>query len=203
MLVLPGADGLHSLCMHEYTYIRHAHFSCFAAERKTHRKLRGIQEAIARNQAFLDAVVDFQDSCSPFPLRDTDERAPGEPSRTTAAQVSKVNTTLRQCMRDWSVEGEEERRQSYGAVIAELERLRPVDPDRKGAQKVLVPGAGEGRLAYEIVSRGYGCAGTLWAVSPYTPDESEVLVDLSWGGFVPPPERLGGGFNGFALDVLL
>lgn len=139
---------------------------------ETHRKLQGMQDGIARNQAFLNAVVDFQDACSPFPLRDSDERAPGEPSRTTAAQVSKINTTLRQCMRDWSEEGEDERRNSYGAVIAELERLCPVDPEKKNAQKVLVPGAGEGRLAYEIVSRGYGCAGasvasvrTLWTTT--------------------------------------
>ncbi|CAN0551717.1 unnamed protein product, partial [Ectocarpus sp. 8 AP-2014] len=118
-----------------------------------------MQDGIDRNQAFLNAVVEFQDSSSPFPLADGEKRVPGDPSRTTKAQVSKINTTLRQCMRDWSGEGEEERRESYGAVIAELERLRPVDPRRRGAQKVLVPGAGEGRLAYEIVSRGYGCAG--------------------------------------------
>lgn len=124
-----------------------------------HRKLRGMQDGITRNQAFLDAVVEFQDTCSPFVLRDGDVRVPGDPSRTTAAQVSKINTTLRQCMRDWGDEGQEERQKSYGAVIAELERLCPVNPEKKGAQKVLVPGAGEGRLAYEIVSRGYGCAG--------------------------------------------
>ncbi|CAN0068574.1 unnamed protein product [Ectocarpus sp. 12 AP-2014] len=123
------------------------------------RKLRGMQDGIDRNQTFLNAVVEFQDSSSPFPLADGEKRVPGDPSRTTKAQVSKINTTLRQCMRDWSGEGEEERRESYGAVIAELERLRPVDPRRRGAQKVLVPGAGEGRLAYEIVSRGYCCAG--------------------------------------------
>ena len=63
-------------------------------------------------------------------------------------------------MRDWSDEGEEERRQSYEPVIEELERLCPVNPDPKGTQKVLVPGAGLGRLTLEIVSRGYGCAGT-------------------------------------------
>lgn len=143
-----------------------------------------MQEGIARNQAFLDAVVDFQDSCSPFPLRDSDERAPGEPSRTTAAQVSKINTTLRQCMRDWSDEGRDERRKSYGAVIAELERLCPVDPERKCAQKVLVPGAGEGRLAYEIVSRGYGCAGESCA-SVHVPVESAERAEPAWGHFPP------------------
>lgn len=133
--------------------------TCVFRRMRTRRKLKGMQDGITRNQSFLDAVVAFQDTCSPFPLRDSDKRAPGEPSRTTAAQVSKINTTLRQCMRDWSDEGEDERRKSYGTVIAELERLCPVDSERRGAQKVLVPGAGEGRLAYEIVSRGYGCAG--------------------------------------------
>lgn len=128
------------------------------------RKLKGMQDGIARNQAFLDAVVEFQDTCSPFPLRDGDERAPGGASKTTAAQIAKINTTLRQCMRDWSVEGQDERRKSYGAVIKELERLCPVNPERKGAPKVLVPGAGEGRLTYEIVSRGYGCAGASFAL---------------------------------------
>lgn len=63
-------------------------------------------------------------------------------------------------MRDWSQEGEEERRQSYSPVIEELERLCPLNPDLKGTQTVLVPGAGLGRLMLEIVARGYGCAGT-------------------------------------------
>lgn len=137
-----------------------------------------MQDGIARNQAFLDAVVDFQDSCSPFPLGPGDERVPGGPSRTTAAQVSKVNTTLRQCMRDWSVEGQDERGKSYGAVIAELERLCPVNRERKGAQKVLVPGAGEGRLAYEIVSRGYGCTGAkfaFWVCRAYCGSSGRIL----------------------------
>lgn len=123
------------------------------------RKLVGMKDAIARNQLFLDAVIEFQDRNSPFPI--DDHGAVGEgPSRTSARQVGKVNTTLHQCMRDWSDEGEEERRQSYGPVIEELERLCPVNPDLRGTQKVLVPGAGLGRLTLEIVSRGYGCAGT-------------------------------------------
>ena len=131
------------------------------------RKMVGMKDAIARNQVFLDAVIEFQDRTSPFPI--DEHGAVGEgPSRTSARQVGKVNTTLHQCMRDWSDEGEEERRQSYGPVIEELERLCPVNPDLKGTRKVLVPGAGLGRLTLEIVSRGYGCAGTCQytAVSP-------------------------------------
>lgn len=150
-----------------------------------------MQDGIARNQAFLDAVVEFQDACSPFPLGDGDVRAPGGPSRTTAAQVSKINTTLRQCMRDWSVEGEDERRESYGGVIAELERLCPVDPEKLGVKKVLVPGAGEGRLAFEIVSRGYGCTGGLNTPLCQSARDSRVLACLLVPSVasLPPPRE--------------
>lgn len=116
-----------------------------------------MKEAISRNQAFLNAVVEFQDRSSLFPI---DDEA-GGPSRTTARQVDKVNTTLHQLVRDWSDEGEEERRQSYGAVVEELERLCPVDADNKGILRVLVPGAGLGRLAIEIVARGYATQGNI------------------------------------------
>lgn len=117
-----------------------------------------MKEAIGRNQAFLDKVVEFQDRTSPFPLSEADFLS-GGPSRTTARQVDKVNTTLHQMMRDWSVEGAQEREQSYGAVLRELERLLPVDDHKTGAFEVLVPGAGLGRLAMEIVSRGYSTQG--------------------------------------------
>lgn len=125
-------------------------------------------EAIRRNQAFLDAVIKFQDKSSPFPVNDDDDVAE-RPSRTSARQVGKVNTTLHQLMRDWSCEGEEERRQSYGVVVEELERLCPVNSDKNQAVKVLVPGAGLGRLTMEIVARGYACAGASVALQDVQP----------------------------------
>lgn len=122
------------------------------------RKLDGMKQAIARNQTFLDAVVEFQDRSSPFPLG-ADEFVTAGPSKTTARQMDKVSTTLHQMMRDWSVEGAEERKQSYGLVIGELQRLLPVGNDETGDIKVLVPGAGLGRLTMELVSRGYSTQG--------------------------------------------
>lgn len=119
-----------------------------------------MKEAIRRNQAFLDAVVEFQDRTSPFSLTDEDVTPIAGPSRTTARQVGKVSTTLHQLMRDWSAEGEEERKQSYAPVLEELEKRLPVSPDMPGALKVLVPGSGLGRLAMEIASRGYATQGT-------------------------------------------
>lgn len=132
----------------------------------------GMKEAIRKNQAFFDAVIEFQDRCSPFPVP---ESHPGGSTRTSTRQVGKVNTTLHQLMRDWSAEGKEERQQSYGVVIEELETLCPVNPNEKGAMKVLVPGAGLGRLAMEIVARGYACAGAVISSLGYGSDFSRVL----------------------------
>ena len=60
-------------------------------------------------------------------------------------------------MRDWSEEGAEERRQSYGRMLELLERAVP-PPAR-----VLVPGAGLGRLVFECFRRGYEVEGNEWS----------------------------------------
>lgn len=46
--------------------------------------------------------------------------------------MDKMRSTLRQFVRDWSVEGAAERAQCYAPLLAELQRLAPVSasPDR-------------------------------------------------------------------------
>lgn len=75
----------------------------------------------------------------------------------SAEDVDKVRSTLKQFYRDWSKEGEEERRVCYGPILQELDR-RFGDGER-GKINVLVPGAGLGRLAFDIVVAGYASQG--------------------------------------------
>ncbi|KAF4652833.1 hypothetical protein FOL47_010821 [Perkinsus chesapeaki] len=58
----------------------------------------------------------------------------------------RVRLLLSELVRDWSIEGAEERMQSYEPLIKELpaERCR-----------VLIPGCGTGRLAYDVAVRGH------------------------------------------------
>ena len=65
--------------------------------------------------------------------------------------------------RDWSSAGEAERSQCYRLVLEELEAQYP-DLDLRDGQKVLVPGAGLGRLAWEIASRGFECQGNEFSI---------------------------------------
>ena len=73
-------------------------------------------------------------------------------------QMDKVKSMLTHLYRDWSEEGKEERITCYTPLLQELERLYP-QIERRNTIKVLIPGAGLGRLAYEIALRGFQSEG--------------------------------------------
>ncbi|CAD7087266.1 unnamed protein product [Hermetia illucens] len=73
--------------------------------------------------------------------------------------LESVQITLKQFARDWSSDGEEERRQCYQPIIdAIMDFYKPEEYDLSKI-KILVPGAGLGRMAYELAYRGYCCEG--------------------------------------------
>jgi len=70
--------------------------------------------------------------------------------------VDRVYTTFRQIVRDWSSEGANERDSCYGVIIGELKLIYPsISSDIR----VLVPGSGLGRLAFDIARLGFACEG--------------------------------------------
>ncbi|XP_043598161.1 carnosine N-methyltransferase isoform X1 [Bombus pyrosoma] len=79
--------------------------------------------------------------------------------RPVMADQEKVQATIKQLVRDWSVEGTEERMACYQPIIDEIMNQFPVDYCTPSDVQILVPGAGLGRLAYEIARRGYTCQG--------------------------------------------
>ncbi|KAI4160027.1 MAG: hypothetical protein LQ342_006063 [Letrouitia transgressa] len=76
----------------------------------------------------------------------------------TAADVDKARTTIRQFYRDWSLEGANEREASYGPVMSDISEAYK-DVDDRGAVKILIPGAGLGRLVFELCRMGYSVEG--------------------------------------------
>eukprot|EP00106_Octopus_bimaculoides_P012669 XP_014780111.1 PREDICTED: carnosine N-methyltransferase-like [Octopus bimaculoides] len=81
----------------------------------------------------------------------------------TSYDMDRVKTTLKQFVRDWSESGRSERSACYDPVIKEIRRRFPpqIDPS---TVFVLVPGAGLGRLAYELAKLGYSCQGNEWSL---------------------------------------
>ena len=74
------------------------------------------------------------------------------------SDMDKAKTTIRQFYRDWSAEGAIERSTCYDPVIHDLSRLYSESLSKERI-KVLVPGAGLGRLVFELCRRGYAVEG--------------------------------------------
>lgn len=69
-----------------------------------------------------------------------------------------VITTLKQIVRDWTKLGVEER-ECYQIILNEISTHFDAPKMQKNQFKVLCPGAGLGRLVYEIALRGFFCEG--------------------------------------------
>lgn len=72
--------------------------------------------------------------------------------------IDKARSTLRQFYRDWSAEGAEERETCYGPIQRALADERAKHPDIEHL-KVLVPGAGLGRLVFDLALNGFDAEG--------------------------------------------
>lgn len=77
--------------------------------------------------------------------------------------VAKAHSTIRQFYRDWSHEGYSERRFCNDIALQDLRRVLkgplPHHSSSEPAPKVLVPGAGLGRLVFDLALAGYNVEG--------------------------------------------
>ncbi|CEH17600.1 Putative trehalase [Ceraceosorus bombacis] len=84
----------------------------------------------------------------------------GASSRTSEHEIDKIRSTIKQLVRDWSDEGAQEREAAYGPILDALDaRFGEVPSTSRNQVRVLVPGAGLGRLAFEIAWQGYSSQG--------------------------------------------
>jgi len=129
--------------------------------------LREHRKAIVDNQAFLNAVVRGVHEIAPAEgildqaQKQLARQATLAPRQilTSPANMTKIYATLHSCMREWSEEGAGERAACFDVILDALVEFLPVDDSNRGRQRVLVPGAGLGRLPLEVVGRGYACQG--------------------------------------------
>ncbi|KAK0199327.1 N2227-like protein-domain-containing protein [Desarmillaria ectypa] len=74
--------------------------------------------------------------------------------------MDKLRSTLKQFVRDWSEEGKEEREACYSPMKdALLKHFASSSDEERKKLRVLIPGAGLGRLAYDVAKLGFTCQG--------------------------------------------
>ena len=71
--------------------------------------------------------------------------------RLGSGDLGRVRESLKHFVRDWSEQGAEERGEIFNPI---LDVLREIEPDGRTNKKVIVPGSGLGRLAWEISELG-------------------------------------------------
>ncbi|KAI0006923.1 N2227-domain-containing protein [Xylariaceae sp. FL0662B] len=114
-------------------------------------------DAIEKNAELARIIVKFG-LCSFGVVGAASEEEPTMPEEWSGIakynDLDKARSTIRQFYRDWSAEGAVERDACYGRIYDALdaEKARRIDQQ---PMKVLVPGAGLGRLVFDLCRKGY------------------------------------------------
>eukprot|EP00994_Dinema_validum_P007751 NODE_659_length_1456_cov_107.656716_g494_i0.p1 GENE.NODE_659_length_1456_cov_107.656716_g494_i0~~NODE_659_length_1456_cov_107.656716_g494_i0.p1 ORF type:complete len:434 (-),score=111.80 NODE_659_length_1456_cov_107.656716_g494_i0:155-1393(-) len=118
----------------------------------------GMEKCIIANADFMDHTV-AQSSHAMFAAYWPDGHVVNQVDQPTALDMDKVLSTFRQFVRDWSDEGKAERDVTYGPLLEQLGKSFP-NVNARGNMKVLVPGSGLSRLAFEIYMMGFQSQGS-------------------------------------------
>ncbi|KAJ3192735.1 hypothetical protein HK101_006029 [Irineochytrium annulatum] len=126
-------------------------------------RLDAVDEKIKRNGEFLRAIVMAQEGTDDINEIEASQQNGANSAKADTVMESdmdKVRSTLRQFVRDWSEDGRPERDATYKPILDALkDRFKDVRPADRGTISVLVPGAGLGRLCYDIVAQGFTVQG--------------------------------------------
>nr|XP_014349562.1 PREDICTED: carnosine N-methyltransferase isoform X1 [Latimeria chalumnae] len=123
-----------------------------------------LRKCIDHNQQILQAIV--SDCIHMFENKEYGEDQDFKRIRPASTfDMDKLKSTIKQFVRDWSETGKMEREACYQPIINEVLRNFPRDQCSDPSKvNVLVPGAGLGRLAWEIANLGYACQGNEWSL---------------------------------------
>jgi len=110
-----------------------------------------VDEAIDSNADLADAIL--ATGLPSFGIEADDKSWYGY---ATPNDMEKARSTLRLFFRDWSAEGLRERNSSFIPILSALENHLPnLPPEHRHQWKILVPGAGLGRLVFDLCAIGY------------------------------------------------
>lgn len=121
-----------------------------------------ILDTLERVDDAIDANADIADEILAHGLRafglgkDPQSQEKDWRGAANAEDLNKVHTTIIQFYRDWSAEGANERNACIKPVLKDLEERFT---QNRGDIRILVPGAGLGRLVFELCQQGYTVEG--------------------------------------------
>ncbi|TAQ85691.1 hypothetical protein B7494_g5987 [Chlorociboria aeruginascens] len=127
-----------------------------------------VDDAIDKNAElamaiFQSGLQSFGISSQPKGVNSEGEKDPDDwRGSATSNDLEKARSTLRQFYRDWSEDGSVEREACYGPIIRAIQEEQANRSQGKSqltSMRVLVPGAGLGRLVFELCALGFHTEG--------------------------------------------
>ena len=123
-------------------------------------RIEKLKHAIWQNYSFLLKIADpYKNMFKLFKASSGEILM--EPLIVEVKDIIKMRSTLKLFIRDWAIDGIEERNSTYKPILNELQLFfkdRPKKDFEEGIN-ILVPGAGLGRLMYEIAKLGFKSQG--------------------------------------------
>ncbi|KAG0633350.1 hypothetical protein HOY80DRAFT_896638 [Tuber brumale] len=119
-------------------------------------RLNEASNLIQKNNRIAQQILDHSLSFYNIPFGDLLRFQSAHKSDTQPiGDHTSVVQSFKHFVRDWSTAGARERESTFVQILSTLETLFPEGGDLRARQKILVPGAGLGRLAYEISALGF------------------------------------------------
>lgn len=151
------------------------------------RRSEAYKNAVIRNQFCLDCIL--QHAGQPHSQQQQQQRPTDHYA--TDDQMSKVSSVLKSLARDWSTDGKVERAMAYQPIKDLIHKYLP--PKHLSATqappppppRIVVPGSGVGRLAFDLAALGYSVQGNEFSM--YMLLASDFI--LNNGGAICNPER--------------
>ncbi len=123
-------------------------------------RIAKLKHAIFQNYTFLIKIADPYKNMFKLYKASSGEVLM-EPLIVEGKDIIKMRSTLRLFIRDWAIDGIDERNSTYKPILNELKNYfkHKSKNDFENGINVLVPGAGLGRLMYEIAKLGFKSQG--------------------------------------------
>lgn len=115
-----------------------------------------MDDAIDSNADVAEAML--QAGLSMYGIDPEDDSWKG---KATPRDMDKARSTIRQLYRDWSHDGHQELQAVFAPIQRFLEEHLPLTSEPKDYEnwRILVPGAGLGRLVFDLTAQGYSAEG--------------------------------------------
>jgi len=161
------------------------------------KRFKDYKEAVIRNQFCLDCILRYSGQSHSQQQQQLDGGSNSNSLRGDAtvadAQMSKISSVLKSLVREWSEDGKIERDMAYGPLKTLIKKYLPIqslpsDDSKKASRaisRIVVPGGGTGRLAFDLAALGYSVQGNDFSL--YMLLASDFI--LNNGGSVCSPER--------------